>query len=39
MKSNEVSGRTIEEAISSGLEWNVKVTAKDLPSTIQKMLR
>ena len=24
-------------AISSGLEWNVKVTAKDLPSTIQKI--
>ncbi len=24
-------------AISSGLEWNVKVTAKDLPSTIQKV--
>jgi len=25
-------------AISSGLEWNVKVTAKDLPSTIQKII-
>ena len=25
-------------AISSGLEWNVKVTAKDLPSTIQKIM-
>lgn len=24
-------------AISSGLEWNVKVTAKDLPDTIQKI--
>ena len=24
-------------AISSGLEWNVKVTARDLPSTIQKI--
>lgn len=24
-------------AISSGLEWNVKVTAKDLPETIQKI--
>ena len=24
-------------AISSGLEWNVKVTAKDLPTTIQKI--
>ena len=24
-------------AISSGLEWNVKVTAKDLPSTIRKI--
>jgi superfamily II DNA or RNA helicase len=24
-------------AISSGLEWNVKVTAKDLPATIQKI--
>lgn len=24
-------------AISGGLEWNVKVTAKDLPSTIQKI--
>jgi superfamily II DNA or RNA helicase len=24
-------------AISSGLEWNVKVTAKDLPNTIQKI--
>ena len=24
-------------AISSGLEWNIKVTAKDLPSTIQKI--
>lgn len=24
-------------AISSGLEWNIKVTAKDLPETIQKI--
>ncbi len=24
-------------AISSGLEWNVKITAKDLPETIQKI--
>jgi superfamily II DNA or RNA helicase len=24
-------------AISSGLEWNVKITAKDLPDTIQKI--
>lgn len=24
-------------AISSGLEWNIKVTAKDLPTTIQKI--
>lgn len=24
-------------AISSGLEWNIKVTAKDLPATIQKI--
>jgi superfamily II DNA or RNA helicase len=24
-------------AISSGLEWNVKITAKDLPTTIQKI--
>ena len=24
-------------AISSGLEWNVKVTAKDLPETLQKI--
>ncbi len=24
-------------AISSGLEWNIKVTAKDLPSTLQKI--
>lgn len=24
-------------AISSGLEWNVKITAKDLPESIQKM--
>lgn len=24
-------------AISSGLEWNVKVTAKDLPATVQKI--
>lgn len=31
------SSKLSNAAISSGLEWNVKVTAKDLPSTIQKI--
>ena len=31
------SSNLSKAAISSGLEWNVKVTAKDLPSTIQKI--
>ena len=31
------SSNLTNAAISSGLEWNVKVTAKDLPDTIQKI--
>jgi len=31
------SSNLSNSAISSGLEWNVKVTAKDLPDTIQKI--
>lgn len=31
------SSNLSDSAISSGLEWNVKVTAKDLPDTIQKI--
>lgn len=31
------SSNLSKAAISSGLEWNVKVTARDLPSTVQKI--
>lgn len=31
------SSNLSNSAISSGLEWNIKVTAKDLPETIQKI--